>query len=126
MNPQVASVKPLTELREYLADFYTRCRSLRFFGPAFRVTVAQDIAADVLVHQNKLASDAVEAKQHDQTAEEKADAAMERLKAVLSDDIVDEKDRVNVRAAIAELQTARAEIRASKILDHMISEEARA
>lgn len=51
------AANPLCELRESLKGFADRCLSQRWFGPLFRVHVAQDIVADV--EKNEQAAKAV-------------------------------------------------------------------
>jgi hypothetical protein len=126
MNSQNASVKPLSVLQEFLANCGDRFRILRFFGPAFRMTVAQEIAAEVVTHQNKLASDSTEAQRHDQTAEEKAEEALSELRACTIDGALNEEDRPRFNRAVAKLTEARSEIRQSKIMDHSLANALRA
>lgn len=48
-------MKPVTELRSYLADFSARCRGASWFGALFHVGVVQSITADVEKEQRKVA-----------------------------------------------------------------------
>lgn len=58
-------MKPLAELRDWLAGSLARCRANLDFRAAFFVDVAADIAEDAEKHQAKVAQRAYSAEQSD-------------------------------------------------------------
>jgi hypothetical protein len=101
----------LTELRTFLATTAERCRAMRWFGPAFNIDVARDIAGDVAREQESISRQAHSAEQSDLEAVKLLeDAARDGLQAA---------DMPAVAKAIRL-------IRASAKKDHDISEVAHA
>lgn len=100
---------PVAELRASLSDFADRCRSQSWFGPLFRVRVAQDIAADISAHQRRIADAAYSAEQSDLEA-------VKVLERAAADGFTN--------ADLPEVERAIRLIRNSANKDHAISEAA--
>jgi hypothetical protein len=95
---------------------------MRWFGALFRVSVAQDIAADVAKAEASAAREAYSAQQEDCQGECEMAAAQEHLERALTGGL-DKSDVSTVQDAIARLKRARAYVRRSAQRDGRISEQ---
>ncbi len=71
MEPTPKTSRPgnyLAELRDWLAATAARLRLTRQFQPLARVTVAQDIVADVIAQEREIAREAYASEQEDREA----------------------------------------------------------
>lgn len=114
--------KPLAELRSFLRESASRCRAMRWFGASFRISVAEDIAADVAKNESAAAREAYSAEQEDLAAEMEIAAARENLRSALGDGLLDDSDMPALLAAIDQLNRARAQVRRSARRDRNISD----
>lgn len=103
-------MKPLAELKVYLAETATRCRAMRWLGPLFCVGVTQDIVADVERDQLQIVRNA-------ETAERADLEAAQIIETAAADGLTD-SDLPAVRRALKL-------IRRSASADRQIAEVAR-
>lgn len=113
--------KPLAELGAWLTASVALNRAMRWFRPAFRDSVAQDIVADVVQVQTAARDAAYSSEQYDLEAAKDVEAARGYLELALKGGL-DQSDVATVREAIRRLRHARVCVKRSAERDHAATE----
>ncbi len=94
---------------------------MRWFGAAFHIDVASDIAGEVAATQQAAHDAAYSAEQHDLEAEKELAAAVADLEAALAGGL-DKSDLPTVRRAVKRVILARACVNRSAVKDRIASD----